>query len=81
MNKLIIPAGMIALALYSSQAQAGSPMMDDPLPLSVRGETSGNRFTSGIGGQEAKPSYHTYRDRLGYGIVTNSPRTGGTKSK
>ena len=32
MNKLILATAMIGLALVTSQAEAGSPMMDDPIP-------------------------------------------------
>jgi hypothetical protein len=56
---------MIAFALCGSQAHAGAgqPTRWFPLQLTWQGDHStGN-------GQQAKPSYKSYRDRLGHGSV------------
>ena len=74
MNKLTLATSMIGLALLTTQAQAGSPMMDDPILLSARGE-SGSNFKAEILPQIAKP-YKAYRDRLGYG---STPQGHGSK--
>ncbi len=67
MNNLLLTAGIITFVLYGSYAQAGSPMMDDPLPISVRGDTGTDSFKAETGNQYAKPHYKSYRDRLGHG--------------
>jgi hypothetical protein len=82
LHRLIIVAA--AFALHSAAARAGMPMMDDPLPLSVRGGTSCTGVCNmtakskpqgaGAGSQSVSP-YKTYRDRLGFGSPVNgAPR-------
>lgn len=64
MNKLILATSMIGFALGIPQAQAGSPMMDDPMPLRVDGETSHcrkNCVSAETGSQQVEPRHHPIR--------------------
>jgi hypothetical protein len=80
LHGLIVAVVAAAFALDSAPARAGTPMIDDPILLSARGESSCTGICkmkvkskpqgSGAGSQGATP-YKTYRDRLGYGNVTN----------
>jgi hypothetical protein len=67
----LLTASAVAFAAPLPSAQAASPMMDEPILLSVHGQTTPG-FTASKGkGQQATQSYKTYRDRLGYGSRRN----------
>ena len=76
LHGLIIAVVAAAFALDSAPARAGTPMIDDPILLSARGESSCTslckmKVKSKPQGSGAASQYKTYRDRLGYGNVTN----------
>jgi hypothetical protein len=83
LQRLIIVGAAVAFALECSPARAGMPMMDDPILLSVRGESctgvcnmkiKPKQQGSGAGSQGMNP-YKTYRDRTGFGSLGNgAPR-------
>ena len=57
MTKLIFATAMIGLALVTSSGQAGSPMMDDPIPHIAKPYTA-YRDHLGFGSNSA---HHTLR--------------------
>ena len=76
---LIIASVAAVFTLSSAPSQAGMPMMDDPILLSVNGEVSCARVCikakskpqgSAANSQGVSP-YKTYRDRLGFGSPGN----------
>jgi hypothetical protein len=92
MTKLTLAASMtvFAVALAAPEAQAGTPMMDEPMSISVGGETScskKNCISAGaatgqndIGarwGYNAS-GYKLYRDRMGHGLKA-APATNGRR--
>jgi hypothetical protein len=81
MKKLTLFGGLAAVALTSTQTLAGTPIMDDPLPISVRGETSGNNFKAKPRNDETAPGYKAYRDRLGHGLLTTHTPKAPTAAK
>jgi hypothetical protein len=68
MNKLIITAGMIAFALCGSQAHAGAGQPTRWFPPQLTWKEDHPSAETG-NGQQTKPSYKSYRDRLGHGSV------------
>jgi hypothetical protein len=73
-----VAAGIGATFALGTPARADMPIMDDPLPLTVRGDTGRLGLKARTNAKPASHPYKTYRDRLGFGNVTSSAFGGGS---